>query len=53
MKRNDNFDTYEVNQKDDQTSLSAAQNATPQPIAFLQPFGEEAIGVCDVEGNCS
>lgn len=32
---------------------AAAQPAQPQPFAFLQPFGGDSVGVCDVEGNCS
>lgn len=53
MKPQGNIDNQEINQEDGQTSSSVVQNAAPQPFAFLQPFGEEAIGVCDVEGNCS
>lgn len=53
MKLQGNIDNQEINQEDGQTSSSVAQNAALQPFAFLQPFCEEAIGVCDVEGNCS
>lgn len=35
------------------SGTAAAQPAQPQPFAFLQPFGEDNVGVCDVEGNCS
>lgn len=31
----------------------AATSESPKPVAFLQPFGEENVGMCDVEGNCS
>ena len=30
-----------------------ATSGSPKPFAFLQSFGEENVGVCDVEGNCS
>ena len=53
MKPQGNIDNQEINQEDGQTSSRVAQNAAPQPFAFLQPFVEEARGVCDVEANCS
>lgn len=31
----------------------AATSESPKPFTFLQPFGEENVGVCDVERNCS
>lgn len=31
----------------------AVTSESPKPFTFLQPFGEENVGVCDVEGNCS
>lgn len=31
----------------------AATSESLKPFTFLQPFGEENVGVCDMEGNCS
>lgn len=53
MKPQGNIDNHEIEDKEDQPAQEAERNAAPQPFAFLQPFGEEAIGMCDAEGNCS
>ena len=53
MQPQDNIDNHEIDDKEDQPAQEAERNAAPQPFAFLQPFGEEAIGMCDAEGKCS
>ncbi|MFH0412306.1 hypothetical protein ACG98H_09475 [Corynebacterium sp. L4756] len=52
MTNKDNIDNHPAaNAASTMGELEAQE--TPQPFAFLQPFGEEGVGVCDVEGNCS
>lgn len=54
MNPHSNIENQQIDNQAKNDALGGAAEATsPQPFAFLQPFGEEGVGVCDVEGNCS